>query len=266
MINAIQSNTYPLLDTSSTQYKHLIQLCRKQLAATGCCVLPNFLTAAATKQIVRESSEILDKAYHNVVTGSAYLTPEDISLPEDHPKRMKETTSLGAIAYDQIPKNHLLRQIYEWDPLMLFIADALNKPQVYRYADPMGALNISVMKPKDYLRWHFDQTDFVVSIPLQHSEAGGDFECVSRIRSEENENFPAVKELLMGSRQGVVTVRQDPGDLVFFEGRYSIHRVTPILGESDRLMALLGYDSNPGVNSSDHLRKMRYGRTLPYEQ
>jgi hypothetical protein len=266
LISHIQTNLYPLLETSNSKYQELIQSCREQLAATGCCVLPNFLTQKATEQIVSETNRILNSAFHNTVVGSAYLFPEDLSLPEDHPQRMKETTSLGAIAYDQIPKNHLLRQIYEWDPLMNFIAEALNKPQVYRYADPMGALNISVMKQKDYLRWHFDQTDFVVSIPLQQSELGGEFECVSRIRSDANENFSLVKEILMGSRQGVVTVKQEPGDLVFFEGRYSIHRVTSIEGQRDRLMALLGYDSNPGVNSTDHLRKMRYGRTVPYEQ
>ena len=54
----------------------------------------------------------------------------------------------------------------------------------------------------------------------------------------------------------------DPGALVLFQGRYTIHRVTPIKGKALRLVALLGYDTKPGVVSSEHLRYMRYGRTV----
>ena len=62
------------------------------------------------------------------------------------------------------------------------------------------------------------------------------------------------------SNPGVVTIENAPGSLVLFQGRYSLHRVKPIHGERSRWLALLGYDTKPGVMSSDHLRMMRYGR------
>ena len=142
-----------------------------------------------------------------------------------------------------------------------FLADALGKKQLYRYADKMGALNIAVMGDGDYLRWHFDQTDFVVSLLLQDCQAGGDFEFVPMIRRRDNENLDAVRNILQGSRDGVIKLEIEPGALVLFEGRYTLHRVTPIEGDIIRLIALLGYDTKPGVVSSDHLRYMRYGRT-----
>ena len=129
----------------------------------------------------------------------------------------------------------------------------------------MGALNIAVMNNGDYLRWHVDQTDFVTSIALQSSEEGGDFEFVPKLRNKGQENFEKVKALLKGSREGVVRLEMEPGTLVRFEGRYSIHRVTPVGGKRSRLVALLGYDTQPGVTSSEHLQYMRYGRLASAE-
>jgi hypothetical protein len=51
-----------------------------------------------------------------------------------------------------------------------------------------------------------------------------------------------------------------PGAFVFFEGRRSIHRVSPIEGRTDRYIALLGFDTKPGTCSSERLRMRRYGR------
>jgi hypothetical protein len=175
---------------------------------------------------------------------------------------MQDETALGVIAYDQIPNQQGVRQIYESEPVMEFIAKVLEKERIFRYADPMGALNISVMTSGDYLRWHFDQTDFVVSIALQDSDEGGDFEYVPFIRSKQDENYPGVKDVLMGSSTTVERLPMCPGTLVLFEGRHSIHRVTRIQGETPRLVALLGYDTQPGVMSTEHLRYMRYGRTV----
>jgi hypothetical protein len=165
------------------------------------------------------------------------------------------------IAYDQFPANSALRRLYEWDGLMDFIAVALGKNRLYRYADPMGALNLAVMGESERLHWHYDQTDFVTSIALRACEHGGDFEYVPLIRSATDENYPRVKQLFEGSSDGVVRVPMRPGTLLLFEGRNSIHRVTSIHGHTTRLVALLAYDTKPGTRSSKILQMARYGRT-----
>jgi hypothetical protein len=124
----------------------------------------------------------------------------------------------------------------------------------------MGGLNLSVMNDSDYLRWHFDQTDFVTSLAIQSAESGGNFEYVPMIRNSESENYPAVQKLLKGDLSPVVHLDNVPGTLVLFQGRYSIHRVTPIRGRRPRWIGLFGYDTKPDVNSTPHLREMRYGR------
>ena len=45
-----------------------------------------------------------------------------------------------------------------------------------------------------------------------------------------------------------------------FEGRRSLHRVSPIRGPRPRYVALLAYDTKPGTDSSPLLKRVRYGR------
>ncbi|HEY9718136.1 MAG TPA: hypothetical protein V6C69_11740 [Trichormus sp.] len=261
----VDLDRYPIETKDSPAYLRLIEQCREQLRQVGACVLPGFVCAEAVRELVEESTEMAPRAHRSEVTGNAYLTEVDESWSQDDPRRMVDTTVLGAVAYDQIPPTAKIRALYEWDTLMNFLADALGKEQLYRYADPMGALNVAVMKDGDYLRWHFDQTDFVTTLLLQSAEAGGDYEFVPMIRTNIKENHPQVKAILQGSTEGVIKLEITPGSLVLFEGRNSLHRVTRIKGQQLRLIALFGFDTKPGTVSSDYLRKIRYGRTEKVE-
>jgi hypothetical protein len=153
--------------------------------------------------------------------------------------------------------------LYEWDPLMELVRVLLGRERLFRYADPLGALNLAVMRAGDELAWHFDQTDFVVSLAIQSSEAGGEFECVPLIRGASDERYDAVSAVLRGETKPI-TVPMTPGTLLLFEGRRSIHRVAPVQGARPRYVALLAYDTKPGTDSSDLLKRVRYGR-LPGE-
>lgn len=262
-LKTIHFDKYPLLDLKSKVRESIIETARAQLAKTGAAEMPDFLTQEGIDLLIQESLPLEKVAFWNALVGNAYLDEPDPSLPADHVRRMTENTSLGAVGYDQFPAENLLRRIFEWDAFMQFIASILQLPQIYRYADPMGALNLSVMKEGDYLRWHFDQTDFVTSLSVRNAEQGGEFEYVPLIRNSQMENHERVRALLKGAREGVVRIENKPGTLLLFQGRYSIHRVTPIHGGTSRLMGLFGYAAEPGVNSSEYLRKIRYGRTQP---
>lgn len=264
MDEIINFGKYPFKDPKSSDYARLLQDCRAQLAKNGACEFPDFVTPAGLKALIAESQQLAKGAFFSTVTGNAYLEAVDTSLPEGHPKRMTEITSLGVVAYDEYPKDAVLRRIYEFEPMMKFIGDVLGLKTIYRYADPMGGLNLSVMKEGDYLRWHFDQTDFVTSLAIQSANVGGEFEFVPMTRNAHDEKYDDVKKVLLGDHPGIIKIANQPGTLVLFRGRYSIHRVTHIQGPVPRLIGLLAYDEHPDVNSTDHLRKMRYGRTTPY--
>jgi hypothetical protein len=167
------------------------------------------------------------------------------------------------LGYDQFPSTSTIRRLYEDDEFMAFISDVLEREPLYRYADPIGALNVAVMTERDVLDWHFDQTDFVVSLAIQSSERGGDFENIANVRTSTNENYEEVDRVLHGARDTVVVEPMTPGTLMLFEGRHSLHRVTAIHGPRPRYVALFGYDTKPDTMSSDLLKLVRYGRAEP---
>ena len=140
----------------------------------------------------------------------------------------------------------------------------LERGPIFRYADPFGALNLAVMGEGDQLQWHFDQTDFVVSLAIQSAEAGGDFEVVPRISSADDERYETSRPCWPASASRVETLPMTPGTLLIFEGRHSLHRVSPVAGSRWRHVGLLAYDTEPGTMGSDLLRADRYGRTEPF--
>jgi hypothetical protein len=253
---------YPIRDLETPAARALIARCRGQLQRDGCCELPGFVTAEATERMVKESETLVPVSHHARGPITAYLEIPPMSFPEDHPRRTFGLSSLAAIAYDLFPPDHALRRLYEWDGLVRFLEAALGVPQLHRYADPMGALNVAVMKEGDALFWHFDQCDFVTSIALRDASEGGDFEYAPNLRSAEDEGYDAVKALLAGAREHVRHVPMTPGTLLLFRGRNAIHRVTPISGPVSRLVGLLAYDERPDVVGTELLRKARYGRNV----
>ena len=73
-------------------------------------------------------------------------------------------------------------------------------------------------------------------------------------------NQDVVAQVLDGTYDGVRRLAMEPGSLVLFKGRCSIHRVTPIEGKTARPIALSGYDTTPGVLMSESARLRRFGR------
>jgi hypothetical protein len=189
-----------------------------------------------------------------------YLGLPDESFPKDHPRQYLANYGVGAVAYDRFPPDSLIRRLYEWDELLQFVAAILGLEKIYPYADPLGALNLAVMTAGQELQWHFDQTDFVVSLALQDADAGGDFEVAPFIRSAQDEHYDDVARVLAGDTSALTTLPMTPGTLLVFAGRHSMHRVTPIVGGTPRLVALFGYDMQPGTMSSELLKLVRYGR------
>ena len=252
---------YPLLDPDGAVMRDVLRESRARLRATGACEVPGFLSAPGLAAITADGDRLAQRAHRSEGVGTAYLEVPDFSLPEEHPRRILGAAAVGVVAYDMFPADSPLRQLYEWDPFMRFIEAVLERGTLYRYADPLGALNLAVMGEGDQLQWHFDQTDFVVSLAIRDAERGGDFEVAPHIRSADDERYPAVHRVLSGDRTDVVRLPMTPGTLLIFAGRHSLHRVSPIHGRTARLVGLLAYDTQPGTCSTEILRLARYGRT-----
>jgi len=255
---------YPVLDTGGATYRKVFEDARAQLVATGAVELPGFLGPDGVAALVADAEDLAPRAHHSAGEGTAYLEFPDFSLPDDHPRLTWGHYAVGAVSYDLMPTDSLLRQVYEWEPLRVLVEDVLDRGPIHRYADPFGALNLAVMHEGDELQWHFDQTDFVVSLAVQTADHGGLFEVYPRIRTADDERYDDVAAALAGTLDGVVTLPMVPGTLLVFEGRYSLHRVSPVGSGLVRHVGLLAYDTEPGTVGSELLRENRYGRTEPF--
>ena len=119
------------------------------------------------------------------------------------------------------------------------------------------------MKPEGILPWHFDSCEFTLSLMIQKPEKGGIFEYCPNIREPGNENFEEVKKVLNGDRTRVKQLKLEPGDLQIFKGRFTLHRVTKIEGNSSRYMCIPAYVLDPHrVNTPEHSKAI-YGKALP---
>lgn len=227
----------------------------------GVVVLPDFISSDVVLRMVAEAEELIALAHRSESHKTAYLSTPDDSFPVGHPRRTVQSSAVEVIAYDHIPAGHVVRELYESEELMSFIASVLGQEKLHRYADPFGALNLAVMGEGDQLGWHFDMTDFVVSLALQPSLAGGKFENAQKLRTVTDENYDGVQSVLLGNAHDRIRVEpMHAGTLMIFNGRTSLHKVTPVEGNTLRIVALLAYDTKSGTDSSDELKLSRYGR------
>ena len=121
------------------------------------------------------------------------------------------------------------------------------------------------MKEGHYFPWHFDGNEFTVSILIQEAEEGGLFEFVPDILKPGDENLETAKSIHKGSRDRVRSLKLKPGDMQLFKGRYSLHRVTRVQGNTNRIIAFPSYTIYLGMmNRPEHSIQV-YGKSLPIQ-
>ncbi|MGB1012134.1 MAG: HalD/BesD family halogenase, partial [Thiolinea sp.] len=186
-------------------------------------------------------------------------------LAEHDIARRQEQTFVGSVPYDRIDRQSRLNALYEWDALKDFIAYVLGKDTFHRFADPFGACSINVFVDGGEHGWHFDESEFTVTLMLQPPEKGGTFEYLPLIRGLENEK-ELVAGVLDGKRDGVVELPFTAGTLLIFGGRQTIHRVTRVEGERPRLVPVLCYSETPNLQNSETVRQLFWGRRGPDDE
>lgn len=235
--------------------------CKAQLDADGALVLDDFFSAAVIDQIVAQALERRDHVFYAGSTHNVYLTDTNPELAHDHPFNRQVASSKGLIADDQIDSNSLLRDVYDDPTFRCFLAGVLGIDSVYPYADDLSSINVHFANAGQELGWHFDNSAFAVTLLLQAPQAGGVFEYVPAVRNADDGDmaYERVGSVLDGNE----TVRKlsfNPGALVLFRGRDAMHRVTPVEGDTTRLLVVFAYNEQPGITLSESARATFYGR------
>jgi hypothetical protein len=234
---------------------------RDVLERTGCLLLEGFLTPRAVQSVCQEAALNQHLAYYCLQEHNVYLTPGDEDYSTDHPRNRNVTSSKGCITDDQVPRDSVLRTLYDSTEFRDFLCAVLGEDAMYEYADPLSSINIHYASEGQELGWHFDNSSFAITLLLQKPEGGGDFQYIRGLRytSDGEVNFDGVRNVLDGERE-VQNLEIEPGTLVLFRGGESIHRVTPVEGDQTRILAVLAYNASPNIALSESARMTFYGR------
>lgn len=258
--NLINLSKYPLNRLGSPEGARLVADCHERLNSTGVCLLRDFVTPSALSLMAEEARTAESRAYFTRGTHNAYLEPDDDSFSSDHPRRFRLETSAGSVACDQLPPDSALRSLYEWDPLMSFIGAVYGDRRLYRSADPLGAVSVSVMRNGDRQAWRFSEAEYSTSLVLQGAEAGGEFEYVPIKRTNGDGQYALVGRILRDEHNRIERMPVAPGDLLVYAGKALIHRVTEVQGNTTRLVAVFCFATRPDKVNSGEVRKMLWGR------
>jgi hypothetical protein len=261
MNNVIDLQRYPLDREGSEEWNRLVEKSRNELNVNGMFNLEGFIKddhvhlAATQIQPTMDSQSHTHKRTHNI-----YFTPQINGLDADHPALRKVETVSHTLCADQL-KGNLVSDVYEYPPLLAFLAAVMEKPKLHVMADPLARVNVMSYRHDETLNWHFDRSEFTTTLMLQAPDEGGEFQYRSDLRTAEDANYPGVAELLEGRDPQVQTLKLRAGTLNVFRGKNTAHRVTPVQGNRERMVAVFSYYEKPGVLFSAEEQLGFYGRT-----
>lgn len=249
----------PLDRLDSAAGQALIDSCLAQMQRYGACLVPGFLTPSAIASMVSLGRRLAGEAWTTEDRHTVTFEAVDDSVPASDPRARLVSTREHTIAFDRLPSDAPVRLLYEWEPLLEFVRRVLSLDELHRSADPLDAVNIARFDAGDELGWHFDNSDFSVTLMYQPAEQGGTFEFVPAVRTPDDPNHAGVEAVLDGAITPEV-LDIPAGTLCLFRGRYSLHRVTPVAGERPRLNSVLTYRERPGLQLTPETRLLFYGR------
>ena len=249
---------YPIDAPKSPETQRLISDCRSKLAETGMCLLPNFVSGTTLDCMRQEATALSPSAHYNEHWRTGPRGGGDSKIGES---TQATRASIWAIAFDQMRPESLSRQLYESDDLLNFVSAITDDPELYRCVDPLVSCHFSVFRDGDELGWHYDpKTNLVLTLQLQDADDGGHFEFANGVRSKEFDNAEIELAIIEGRYDNILSPDLRPGTLTIINGYSSFHRVTPVLGNRERIVTLLNYSKTPGYCFSDNIQQRFFGR------
>ena len=256
----VDLSAYPIDRPESAGWRELVAKCRQDLQRDGMFNLEGFLLPGVAQQTAAEISPLMASAsfehrrQHNI-----YFKPEIPGLPADHPALQLCETINHTLCADQVAGSAVMA-IYDYPQFAEFLAATMQKDHLYTMDDPLACANVMAYRDGEALNWHFDRSEFTTTLLLQKPEQGGAFQYRSDLRTEDDPNYEGVASLLEGRDDQLRTLELEPGTLNVFRGKNTAHRVTPVKGGRERVIAVFSYYEKPGVTFSEAEKMGFYGR------
>lgn len=261
MHDILDLERYPLHEPGSEAWLTLVGRCKADLARDGMYNLDDMMRPDAIAKCLSEVKPVIDTlSFTHTREHNIYFMKSIPGLADDHPALAKTKTINHTVCADQIPQS-IVMHIYEWAPLIVFIAATMDKAALYPMRDWLARANVMAYRDGEALNWHFDRSEFTTTLLLQAPAKGGEFVYRSDLRTAEDPNYDGVAKLLRGEDPDVKTMNVSPGTLNVFRGRNTAHKVNTVEGPKERIISVFTYYDKPGVMFTREEQIGFYGRT-----
>lgn len=235
---------------------------RKNLKEKGIIVFTDFISKNILKVMVNEANALKPKAFNSSSEYNVYVKPKDLSFPMKSARNRIMKTTKKCIANDLILDQSFLMQIYNSVKIQKFFCNLLGVPNLFPYSDNLSSVNINYYEPGDALGWHFDNSDFTITLLIKNCSKGGIYQYFTdmRYKKDGSENYQLVEDILDDKIPPNVQPACE-GDLMIFKGNKSLHRVTDIL-DGERILVTFNYNNQQGLPLSEQSRKTFFGRIV----
>lgn len=230
-----------------------------KLEKDGILIFNSFIGTDGLKTLQDEANDLKKHSYRSSSEYNVYISEHDYDFSPNSPRNRIMSTSKKCIPNDLIPKESILQIIYDSQLVKSFFLDLLDKDELYPYEDSLSSININYYDKGDALGWHFDNSDYTITLLLKNCKKGGVYEYFNDMRYKDGkEDFDFVEKILDNEVSGI-KVDSFEGDLMIFKGNKSIHQVSPV-EEGERILVTFNYNETRGISLSEKSRKTFFGR------
>ena len=230
-----------------------------KLEKDGILIFNSFIGTDGLKTLQDEANDLKKHSYRSSSEYNVYISEYDNTFSSDSPRNRIMSTSKKCIPNDLIPKDSILQRLYDSSFLKDFFCELLDKENLYPYEDSLSSININYYDKGDALGWHFDNSDYTITLLIKNCTKGGVYEFFNDMRYKDGKEDYAFVEKILDNEVSGTKIDSFEGDLMIFKGNKSIHQVTTV-EEGERILVTFNYNEKIGVSLSEKSRKTFFGR------
>ncbi len=241
--------------------KKYIKKCNIQIQKNSILILKSFLNQDCLNELIEEALMLQDQAFYCSKNHTILLNKKNKLIDTNDPTNIEVISDKGCVPHDLLNSKSKLNLLYKSSIFKEYLKGVLNLDNIYPYDDILSSINYNYYQKSQQLGWHFDNASFAITLMIQSSDRGGEFEYVSKGRDYSNNYIDkSYINKILNRKILPKKIDVDAGTLVLFYGRNYLHRVTPVISKKPRILATLNYNEEEGIMLSENARMTFFGR------
>ena len=256
LISIVDFNKHPIDDMN------YIKKCNLLIKNNSLLILENFLSIKSLDLILEEAKSLEHSAFYCEQKHTVLLNKQSNDIDKNDPLNKLMISDKGCVPHDLLDSKSDLNTLYESNIFKNFIKSVLNFDNIFPYVDNMSSINLNYYQKGQQLGWHFDNASFAITLMIQSSPIGGEFEYITEGRDSSKKYID--KKLISNIINGEKKANKldvNNGTLILFYGRNYLHRVTPVESDIPRILITLNYNQEDKIELSENARLTFFGRT-----